>query len=1055
MTNIKLEQILEDVKSTASINRGRLAVLASHFDALVREAALVERDLRKIARVGLAYEILALGQIVDAPHIPATPETIRYADSAFACWQIVFNASDETVPQDVKTELTFKNLSFATSMALRVSVIGLIAKRPADVRLFLKGYQKGPQSDDWLVRVTTNIAESFIFLTRKQGGWSDVENALAAIAELKTLQGKFEEGFVSQFDAPEKQARISLILLGYYHLAQLVHVTGEYLFSGNPTKTEANLKLDKHHEQALEVFSLAGKKGGAALFADFISLGARALIANSLWSHLEGMSGKLREYGELLMKKGRPDPLLELWPSQQEALKKNLFDTYKRAIIIEMPTSAGKTLLAKFYIAQTKSLSANATVFYLAPTRALVNQITFDLRKDFSSLNWKIEQAVPAYDLNPTESKMLAGDIDIVVTTPEKLDLLLRSNHPSTINISLIVVDEAHTLADSTRGSKLELLLASVKREKKDARFLLLSPFIPNSKNIVDWLGDDRALPPIVVNWKPNKRQVAALQISGRKSKRRLELTSLNAIDNFIDTPNAKIPFAGKDAIPEKNSKEALSLAAAKVLEGRGNTLILCRGKGTAITRANEIAATPSLAVQSDDVVDAVCDFIRAETGTEVSLTDCLKKGIAYHHAGLSQEARWLIEGLIKQGKVKWICGTTTLAQGMNFPISNVIIETLRKGDKDLTVSDFWNIAGRAGRALVDVLGLILFPATNAAQRKKYDDFLANEAGEIASQISVILTDAEQIGEQFNLANLRKWPQLTNLLQYLAHAVRIAGKDNIADEMESILRASLVYRQAQSENSEKLKGFMKLCRAYMASLTKANVGFLALADTTGFSTPSVLYLLAQTKNSPEVRDESLWQVKKLFGDDIQPLKSCIDMIAGIPEMNLSEGKNSLLNTERVAQILRDWVRGESVGTLAKKYKFADSKAEGDDLISDFSTYLYSRLLTNASWGMGALQNVCLTPEQKAQNGFIPSMVYFGVSSQEAVWLRMAGMPRIAANGAADLWRKQGRKSPENFDEIRGWVNSFTDGEWNSVVSDNKYIKPDSMKIVWRELSAIN
>lgn len=72
---------------------------------------------------------------------------------------------------------------------------------------------------------------------------------------------------------------------------------------------------------------------------------------------------------------------------------------------------------------------------------------------------------------------------------------------------------------------------------------------------------------------------------------------------------------------------------------------------------------------------------------------------------------RWLVEGLIRRGDVKVICGTTTLAQGMNFPITTVIVETLTKGNVvKLTYQDFWNIAGRAGRALVNTIGVIAFP---------------------------------------------------------------------------------------------------------------------------------------------------------------------------------------------------------------------------------------------------------------------------------------------------------------------------------------------------------
>ncbi|MFD2356270.1 DEAD/DEAH box helicase [Nonomuraea ferruginea] len=71
---------------------------------------------------------------------------------------------------------------------------------------------------------------------------------------------------------------------------------------------------------------------------------------------------------------------------------------------------------------------------------------------------------------------MLRRDIDVLVVTPEKLDLLIRSDHPVARGLALVVVDEAHNIADGPRGARLELLLSTLKRERADARFLLLTP---------------------------------------------------------------------------------------------------------------------------------------------------------------------------------------------------------------------------------------------------------------------------------------------------------------------------------------------------------------------------------------------------------------------------------------------------------------------------------------------------------------------------------------------------------------------------------------------------
>src|SRR5262249_13380717 len=112
--------------------------------------------------------------------------------------------------------------------------------------------------------------------------------------------------------------------------------------------------------------------------------------------------------------------------------------------------SAGKTLLAQFAVVQTKSLHNEGLVVYVVPTRALVNQVTSDFRSDFRDISLHIEQTVPVFELDPTEDQLLRSKIDVLVTTPEKLDLLIRSEHPLIKNIVLIVADEAHNIAEGS-----------------------------------------------------------------------------------------------------------------------------------------------------------------------------------------------------------------------------------------------------------------------------------------------------------------------------------------------------------------------------------------------------------------------------------------------------------------------------------------------------------------------------------------------------------------------------------------------------------------------------
>ena len=150
---------------------------------------------------------------------------------------------------------------------------------------------------------------------------------------------------------------------------------------------------------------------------------------------------------------------------------------------------SGETLLAEFHMLQTKVNVPEAWIAYLVPTRALVNQVTVRLRRDLASLGLKVEQASPALEVDVFEDELLqVADFDVLVTTPEKLDLLVRSGQtalqPGGRLLGLVVADEAHNLGQGERGLRMELLLALLNRESPDTHFLLLTPFVPNADEL-------------------------------------------------------------------------------------------------------------------------------------------------------------------------------------------------------------------------------------------------------------------------------------------------------------------------------------------------------------------------------------------------------------------------------------------------------------------------------------------------------------------------------------------------------------------------------------------
>ncbi len=1058
LDNLDLQQIIHESGTPEFIRAAEELSLIREITQ--RPSDYDQENVYKLPRLGFLFETEAIRTFRNSKTESHVKKNFQFA---YGCWRslmnIPSNQADSISSKGVEllgSELTGEPLPPYVILAFRVAVTGLLSDKSSEIRLELNKFdlQHDFQPENWAEKVRYSCFLALIFLCRKKNGWEDIERALGRIDQLKQLQSEYEESYIGQHIEGESQVNAAYELVGYYNLAQIITLTAQYLKNGTDTITRVSDRIDRYKDQALEAFNASNAIYMVHL-TELLWAGCWKLASNSIWTHVNILGETPRQFARLLTDRGRPNPVIELWPSQQDALRKNLLDPYRRAILVEMPTSAGKTLLAKFTIVQTRALNPNGKIMYIVPTRALVNQVTLDLRTDFANFHPKVvvEQAVPAFEMNPTEERLLAGDADILVTTPEKLDLLIRKDHPVTRDIALIIADEAHNISDRSRGARLELLLGTLKRERVGARFLLLSPFLPNDEELVNWLGEDQALPPIGVDWKPSRTVVGILRLDGREDNRTFILETVAASKSLDITAGKKIRIANKDIVDGNPSQERYTLAGTKVFVQRGAVLILCRGRGTAIKRAREIAETMVRINETNPVVRAVCKFLELEQGPNSPLIELLHRGVAYHHSGLSQEVRLLIEGLIKKDLVKVICGTTTLAQGVNFPISTVIIESLVKGSGSrITYSDFWNIAGRAGRALIDTSGIIAFPAPNAKVRRETEEFLRGEAEEISSQLASLLDRVDEIAGRFNLATVTKFPQLSSLMQFLAHALKVAGDVDLAGEVEDLLRASLIYHQAGKYGNEMQRKLIRLCRSYLEAI-KGRAGILEIADQTGFATPSVLKLLGEKAQYRDLSDFESWKPESLFNNDIGPLTRRIMAIAELPEMKLGRGSDQPFNAEEVATILNEWVNGMRLDEMAIRHPI---NREADPGLREayFGRYLYSTLLGKASWGLGALEGLYLSgleEENWNEVGYVPSMIFFGVSKKESVWFRMVGAPRFIANGLADLWVRAGRGEPSSHEQLRNWIGSLSDEQWRSALPQQANISSAEIKMLWNEL----
>lgn len=412
MTTSKLDNTLRQIGIPAVVGQAKEDTLVR---ALSSGSAPVgeQSNLHRLPRLGFVFEgqgAAAYQRWVDTQSTDERDAATAHFRDAFICWRALASfeqtsnsadpaGSTDSVSDLLQRELLDEPVPPYLGLPFRIAVSGVAGESSAETRLELKRFLSGPVSVDldWRQQVLHHVFSAVVYLVRKAGGWDDVDHALASINRLRELQQQHEEAYLD--NAPGEPSRALFELVGLYHLAQMTTIAGDYLRDGSAAASGVHVRIDRHRDRANAAFRNAYEPH-LAHFADLLWIGTRELVQNSIWTHVAGLGEDARDLARVLASRGRPCPVIELWPSQQDALKRNLLDPYRRAILVEMPTSAGKTLLAEFALVQTHALNPNGTIAYVVPTRALVNQVTVELRNDLRGLGIRVEQTVPVFELD-------------------------------------------------------------------------------------------------------------------------------------------------------------------------------------------------------------------------------------------------------------------------------------------------------------------------------------------------------------------------------------------------------------------------------------------------------------------------------------------------------------------------------------------------------------------------------------------------------------------------------------------------------------------------------
>ncbi|GKT09450.1 DEAD/DEAH box helicase [Desulforhabdus sp. TSK] len=955
--------------------------------------------------------------------------------------------------------------------AIRLAAVGVLGDRSADIRRYLNENtwpvpEVSADTAGWPKLVLFRVADAFLRVVRKKN-WDDLRAVARAIAALRESQQLYERDYLQQENGLRQVAAIELV--AFYQLAKAVEMLG--VFVGRGTPRTALDDVDFHLSRAVKAADSAGIIE-LALLLRWISMAARVLIRSTIWHQLAGYNSKMTDFKRALTDELQTRPLFELLPPQRDAIQ-DVMHTGNRAVVVEMPTSSGKTLLAEFRIIQTKVNVANAWIAYLVPTRALVNQVTVRLRRDLGPLGFKVEQATPAYELDALEEELLSapGSFDVLVTTPEKLDLLIRNGAADQGGrpLGLVVLDEAHNLGDGERGLRSELVLATINRESPDTHFLLLTPFIPNAEELATWLDDERSksvTPSLAINWQPNDQMIALAYPKGRGKVWGLEVKPLH-----VSRPH-RIPIAFDERVTidrersrditltqAKSSKLGVSALVAEALASRGSSIVLAYSPTDCWNLAGKLAAI--LPDKQSDRLTLVKEFVKAEYGEDFALYAFLGKGLAVHHAGISPEVRTLLEWLTEEGELAALVATTTVAQGVNFPISSVILSThfkpIRIGETfikgKLRPDEFWNIAGRAGRLFQDTLGLVVF-ASQQPDDASLEAYVNDKVVELASALEQMIEDTVERGWDLDLRRLlkndAKW---SSFVQYLAHSYRKVGDyAQFLTDTEKLLKRTYAYYRLSEHQPELAEQLIESTRIYAEQLSKLPTGVLSLVDSTGFSPESIIDLLHDKESFSLPVDE--WSPSRLFQSGGEGMKDLVGALLKVPELNIPTIGGG--DKRFIASMLQMWVSGKTLREIADQH--FGNVADIQKRLTECCRTVYQTLTHQGSWGIGALQSMSqladekLSEEAKAAIRSVPSMIYFGVPTIEAVLMRSLGVPRsisVAMGKRFTTEAKETEPAPR-LQKARVWLERTSSETWQEVANESSLpMDGKRMRDVWR------
>lgn len=798
-----------------------------------------------------------------------------------------------------------------------------------------------------------------------------------------------------------------------------------------------------------------------------------ASLWNSLSNHFDTKSPILKKYIKSLVYLS-PRGIHELFITQRKSLSKVL-NLENKGCIITIPTSSGKTRIAEIAIMDCIIKHPESKILYIAPFRSLAFEIENTLERILSNIGITLSHLYGGSLYSKLDEKII-DESNVIIATPEKAKAILRGDRTIANQIKLIVIDEGHLLGPDKRLIVNEIFYEELRYfiEKNDGRFLLLSAVLPNSEDLALWLTKSKENI-YKDTWRPSDERLGILEWTG-------EQVNLNWINNDEGRPSFNNKFILSEQLPLKerqrktryfpsNKNEAIASTTYK-LRNFGTSLIFVGLRASVFTMANAylkcLGNDPEDFKWSNKLDWKAFELACIETyGDNNNWLLFARKGILCHHAALHVDVRLPLERLMRNDKPLVIISTSTLGQGVNIGVSSVIFSTIYQysaisGKNELmTARDFWNIAGRAGRAFIDHEAKILIAldksdtsTLRARNRNKWEhskalEYFDKEKINITSSGILALVKAlKQVTENADI-------DFDDLLQLIAeNKIGELGEnaksiDDILDWLDDTLLAihELKNKSDEGINYGWVEAFFRDSLAYIQidesnSLTKENLLFFLKARVKGVikkvgddsnkwesiiksGLPLNSDLFLENK-LPEIETliSSYNEIEKTIDIKIEITNSILKIVKELP---VFEENTNELASEDLEVITSKWLQAEAFSSIVDLNL-------AEDIITNIFSYKLPWIFNGIS---KKLKNIELEDEASLVEE-LSILVEIGLPDLKSVKIYQAGIrSRIYAKELSslfedELWNKSIRDYKTeillNSEDYKSKVSSKC-GEW--------------------------